>query len=109
MGTGTVKSFSQNGKLESAYSEQDQGLQEKIKSRRTNELIIGVCGAVGCNLQDVVSELKDQFGAFSYEVTIVKVSNLIKELSAKHSHLSDINIESIESLDFFHDIVLYKT
>lgn len=101
MATGTVKSFPQTGKAESIRTEHDQNLQEKIKSRRTNELVIGVCGAVGCNLQDVVSELKDQFGAFSYEVTIVKVSGLIKELAAKHSNLSPIDVGSIESLDFF--------
>lgn len=83
MATGTVKSFPQKGIAESTRTDHDQNLQEKIKSRRTNELIIGVCGAVGCNLQDVVSELKDQFGAFSYEVTIVKVSSLIKELAKK--------------------------
>lgn len=101
MATGTVKSFPQKGIAESTRTDHDQNLQEKIKSRRTNELIIGVCGAVGCNLQDVVSELKDQFGAFSYEVTIVKVSSLIKELAKKHSDLSSIDIGSIENLDFF--------
>lgn len=103
MATGTVKSFPQKGTVESHHSDGEQDLKHKIKSRRTNELVIGVCGAVGCNLQDVVSELKDQFGAFSYEVTIVKVSSLIKELAAKHSDLSGIgpDIGSIESLDFF--------
>lgn len=104
MATGTVKSFPQKGIAESTRTDHDQNLQEKIKSRRTNELIIGVCGAVGCNLQDVVSELKDQFGAFSYEVTIVKVSSLIKELAKKHSDLSSIDIGSIENLDFFRAI-----
>lgn len=101
MATGTVKSFPQKGLAESNRNDHTQNLQEKIKSRRTNELVIGVCGAVGCNLQDVVSELEDQFGAFSYEVTVVKVSKLIKELATKNPHLSKIDIESIESLDFF--------
>ncbi|WP_339498190.1 hypothetical protein [Pseudomonas silesiensis] len=103
MATGTVKSFAKAGIAESNHADRDKDLKEKIKSRRTNELVIGVCGAVGCNLQDVVSELKDQFGAFSYEVTIVKVSSLIKEFAAKHNDLSRIgpDIESIESLDFF--------
>ena len=101
MATGTVKSFPQKGTAESVRTESGQDLQEKIKSRRTNELVIGVCGAVGCNLQDVVSELKDQFGAFSYEVNIVKVSSLIKELAAKHSDLATTELETIETLDFF--------
>lgn len=103
MATGIVKSIVKTGMSEGNYSDKDQNLKEKIKSRRTNEIVIGVCGAVGCNLQDVVSELKDQFGAFSYEVTIVKVSSLIKELAAKHDDLSEVgpDIGSIESLDFF--------
>lgn len=103
MATGTVKSFPSTGTQEGSRSTEKEDLKEKIKSRRTNELIIGVCGAVGCNLHDVVSELKDQFGAFSYEVTIVKVSSLIKELAAKHDEISKIAppIDSIESLDLF--------
>ncbi|MFF7062473.1 anti-phage dCTP deaminase [Pseudomonas sp. NPDC008258] len=103
MATGTVQSIVKSGTAKTNNIDTDKDLKEKIKSRRTNELVIGVCGAVGCNLQDVVSELKDQFGAFSYEVTIVKVSSLIKELAAKHHDLSRIgpDIDSIESLDFF--------
>lgn len=103
MATGTVQSIVKTGTAITNNIDTDKDLKEKIKSRRTNELVIGVCGAVGCNLQDVVSELKDQFGAFSYEVTIVKVSSLIKELAAKHDDLSRIgpDIDSIESLDFF--------
>lgn len=102
MGTGTVKSFPQKGTAENHHPDGEQDLKEKIKSRRTNELVIGVCGAVGCNLQDVVSELKDQFGAFSYEVNIVKVSKLIKDLAGKHPDLSATSpdIGSIDSLDF---------
>lgn len=104
MATGTVQSIIKAGTAKINNIDTDKDLKEKIKSRRTNELVIGVCGAVGCNLQDVVSELKDQFGAFSYEVTIVKVSSLIKELAAKHDDLSRIgpDIDSIESLDFFY-------
>ncbi|WP_264310902.1 anti-phage dCTP deaminase [Pseudomonas putida] len=103
MATGTVKSFPSQGKAEGLKPERGQDIQERIKSRRTNELVIGVCGAVGCNLQDVVSELRDQFSAFSYEVTVVKVSWLIKQLASKHSDLipNGLDIDSIESLDLF--------
>lgn len=91
------------GKIEGVRSDRKQDIQERIKSRRTNELVIGVCGAVGCNLQDVVSELKDQFGAFSYEVTVVKVSSLIKQLASKNYDLvpDGVELDSIESLDLF--------
>ncbi|MDD2066245.1 anti-phage dCTP deaminase [Pseudomonas sp. 25571] len=103
MVTGTVKNLPIKGKVESAHPERKQDIQERIKSRRTNELVIGVCGAVGCNLQDVVSELKDQFGAFSYEVTVVKVSALIKELASKQSDLVPDGpaVDDIDTLDLF--------
>ncbi|MBK5398182.1 deoxycytidylate deaminase [Pseudomonas sp. TH39(2020)] len=78
MSTGNVKAFSKLGSASIVEPPEDEDLRAKIKSRKTNEIIIGVCGAVGCNLQDVVSELKNQFGTFSYEVHVVKVSTIIK-------------------------------
>ncbi|MEG8236297.1 anti-phage dCTP deaminase [Pseudomonas orientalis] len=103
MATGTVKSFPQKGLLESVTNDQDQDLKAKIKSRRTNEIVIGMCGAVGCNLQDVVSELKDQFGAFSYEIEVIKISDKIKEFTKNHLVLSAVveDFENLESLSFF--------
>lgn len=78
MSTGNVKAFSRASHNSVSATSEDEDLRAKIKSRKTNEIIIGVCGAVGCNLQDVVSELKGQFGAFSYETHVVKVSSIIK-------------------------------
>ncbi|MGJ3441975.1 anti-phage dCTP deaminase [Pseudomonas sp. Je.1.5.c] len=78
MSTGTVKAFPQIGSVEAIEPEAKENLREKIKSRRTKEIVIGVCGAVGCNLQDVVTELKEQFSTFSYEIEYIKISSIIK-------------------------------
>lgn len=62
----------------------------RIKSRRSKEIIIGLAGAVGCNLGEVLDEIKNQFTIFGYEVRTVKVSSIIKAyfeknpLPAKH-------------------------
>ncbi|WP_241690354.1 anti-phage dCTP deaminase [Pseudomonas syringae] len=90
MATGTVKSFPMTGSVEKLDADTEEDLKAKIKSRRTNEIIIGVCGAVGCNLQDVVSELNDQFGAFAYEVTIIKISDIIKKFAKNHALQTDV-------------------
>ncbi|RXT60413.1 deoxycytidylate deaminase [Pseudomonas syringae] len=78
------------GSVEKLDADTEEDLKAKIKSRRTNEIIIGVCGAVGCNLQDVVSELNDQFGAFAYEVTIIKISDIIKKFAKNHALQTDV-------------------
>jgi hypothetical protein len=85
MSTGTVKAFPISGTMDLVDAEEKENLRAKIKSRRTNEIIIGVCGAVGCNLHDVVNELKEQFGSFSYEVHLVKISKIIKEYFIKNT------------------------
>jgi deoxycytidylate deaminase len=85
MSTGTVKAFPQAGSVERVEVEENEDLRAKIKSRRTREIVIGVCGAVGCNLHDVVNELKDQFGSFSYEVELIKVSSIIKNHFLKNA------------------------
>lgn len=78
------------GSVEKLDADTEEDLKAKIKSRRTNEIVIGVCGAVGCNLQDVVSELNDQFGAFAYEVTIIKISDIIKKFAKNHALQTDV-------------------
>ncbi|MCF5747451.1 anti-phage dCTP deaminase [Pseudomonas tremae] len=102
MATGTVKSFPVVGSVEKFSPEIDEDLKAKIKSRRSNEIIIGVCGAVGCNLQDVVSELNDQFGAFAYEVTVIKISDIIKRFAQNHGLRTDVvdDLENMAGLSF---------
>jgi deoxycytidylate deaminase len=107
MATGTVKSFPLTGSVEKLSSDIDEDLKAKIKSRRTNEVIIGVCGAVGCNLQDVVSELNDQFGAFAYEVTIIKISDIIKKFAKSHGLRTDV-VEDLDSIDNLSFLDRYK-
>lgn len=50
---------------------------DQIKNRRSQELVIGVCGAIGCGMPDLVSTLKSQLTSDGYEVELVKLSKLI--------------------------------
>lgn len=78
MNTRNVKALPFAGAASVTANEQEKNIQARIKSRITKEIVIGVCGAVGCNLADVVDELKNQFGLCNYEVIHVKLSTLIK-------------------------------
>jgi deoxycytidylate deaminase len=84
MSTGNVKALPITGVASATVSEQEKNIQARIKSRLTKEIVIGVCGAVGCNLADVVDELKNQFGLCNYEVIHIKLSNIIKTYYSTH-------------------------
>ncbi|TCQ84589.1 anti-phage dCTP deaminase [Pseudomonas sp. JUb52] len=103
MSTGSVANFPAGRGFESVSNADDHNLAEKIKSRRTNELVVGVCGAVGCNLQDVVAELASQFGSYGYEIIHIKVSGLIKKFAAVNREVQDPSVElsEIDNFDFF--------
>ncbi|HCF4373736.1 anti-phage dCTP deaminase [Pseudomonas aeruginosa] len=69
-----------------ASNEVDDGanLFARIRSRRSKEIVIGLAGAVGCNLADVVQELKRQFLNYNYEVKHLKISDIIKAYYTKN-------------------------
>lgn len=53
----------------------DDDLMARIRSRQSKEIVIGLAGAVGCNLKDVYAELKRNFEFSGYEVRLIKVSD----------------------------------
>ncbi|WP_223696337.1 hypothetical protein [Pseudomonas aeruginosa] len=59
-------------------------LMQRIRSRQSKELVIGLAGAVGCNLKDVYSQLRRQFENFGYDVRLVKISDIIKDYYKTH-------------------------
>lgn len=56
----------------------------RIRSRRSKEIVIGLAGAVGCNLADVIQELNRQFSIYNYRIQTVKVSEIIKAYYAEN-------------------------
>jgi len=51
--------------------------EEAIKSRRSKELIIGICGAIGAGSKDLADELNSALSDSGYKVETVKISEII--------------------------------
>lgn len=54
---------------------------EAIKSRRSQELIIGLCGAIGSGLKNLKITLQTQLVSHGYHVELIRLSDLIIEKS----------------------------
>lgn len=50
---------------------------ELIKKRKTNEIVVAVCGAIGSGISDVINHLSTSFASLDYEVRVLKASHLI--------------------------------
>lgn len=52
---------------------------EKIKSRRSRELVIGLCGAIGSGVKSLKNTLKTSLESYGYEVVHIRISSIIAE------------------------------
>jgi deoxycytidylate deaminase len=52
---------------------------DQIDDRKTPELVVALCGAVGAGTSTVAKEIERQFKGYSYDVDIIKVSHLISK------------------------------
>jgi len=96
-----VRQFPTSDKpVERPASSENTDLMARIRSRQTKELVIGLAGAVGCNLRDVYTQLKRQFEQFGYEVRLIKVSDIIKSYFETHdrpANLQGVDIGGLTS------------
>ena len=60
-------------------SSDEQSSIDVIKKRRSQELIIGLCGAVGSGISQLAQQLKQQLIASGYHVEHIKLSQLMLE------------------------------
>ncbi len=63
-----------------ASKSSNQDVSEVIKERRSQELIIGLCGAIGSAITEVESELRLCLKDQGYIVEIIKISSLIPSI-----------------------------
>jgi len=74
----------------------EQSLSEKLKERRSKEIIIAFCGPVGSRISDIVDKAEEILKAhYKYDVIRIKISNLIK----KHAQKVDPTFEEKELSD----------
>lgn len=74
-------------------SNDEKEMIDKIKARRSNEIIIGLCGAVGSGVKKLKDILIPEFERIDYKVEHVRVSDLIfNECNEdKNLHLQDLH------------------
>ena len=57
---------------------------EKLKERRSKEVVIAFCGPVGSKIPDIVDKIEDILNSrYQYDVVRIKISNLIKKHAKK--------------------------
>ena len=56
-------------------------ITEKIKQRRSNELVIGLCGAIGSGVKSLKGTLESQLNQQGYVVEHIRLSELISKNS----------------------------
>lgn len=64
-------------------SKQAQNIIEDIKARRSQELIIGLCGAIGTGTKELDKELQSCLEGHGYKIEQIKISDLIIDLRNK--------------------------
>ncbi len=58
-------------------SNKDKSVIEKIKSRQTEELVIGLCGSVGSGTSTIADKIDEIFSDYGYKPERIKISELI--------------------------------
>lgn len=63
-----------------------------------SEIVIGLVGAVGIDLTQVFEKLKDKFSSFSYDTTLIKISNDVISAFISDSIIPNENYNRIDYL-----------
>lgn len=77
-------------------SKKEKNPTDAIEARRTPELVVAICGAVGSGVSTVTREIEKKFKQLSYSVDIIKISDLIKE--TLETNLFESKYERIKAL-----------
>ncbi|ORJ52261.1 deoxycytidylate deaminase [Kluyvera intermedia] len=65
-------------------------IEEKIKQRRSQELIIALCGAVGSGVKRLKDSLSEKLVNSGYQVEHIRLSDLIAEQQTNHSEIKSL-------------------
>jgi len=71
-------------------NQSSNNLAEVLSTRLSKELIISLCGPVGCGIEDIQRIVKEAFEQVSYKVIHIKISDLIKREIHTTDGLSDL-------------------
>ena len=62
-----------------AYEQDNRRIDEKIKDRRSQELIIGLCGAIGSGVKKLKDSVISELKVVGYKVCHIRLSDLIAD------------------------------
>lgn len=79
-------------------SKDNQSTTESIEKRRSNELIIGLCGAIGAGTREFSDALELSLKDGGYTVVKIKISEVIEELSP------DQGLSSLSGFDRYEEL-----
>lgn len=65
-------------------------LKETLSKRLSKELVIALCGPLGCGIKQVKRMLEEQLGAAGYNVVDIRISSLMQAAIADHAKLSHL-------------------
>lgn len=74
-------------------SKSSKTFSQKTDSRRSQELVIGVCGPIGSGVKDVVEELRFALEEHGYEVVHIRLSKLMVDFIKSTPSLSELEKE----------------
>ena len=77
--TATAIKLKQPLSAASSTTTSNEDIQEKIQERRSQELIIGLCGAIGSGVKALKENLKHSLESSGYIVEHIRLSNIIAE------------------------------
>lgn len=73
-----------------------------IRERRSQELVIGLCGAVGSGVKSLKETLEDQLGQHGYHIEHIRLSELIAETQPDRSKI--LNLKGFQRYTSLQDL-----
>lgn len=71
---------------------------ERVEGRRSDEIVVAFCGAVGCNLTDVIRNISNEFEGYGYVVEHIKISDIIRQHFHENPIPSDYSADNLNDL-----------
>lgn len=87
----------------SSNSSHTQTLKETLSKRLSKELVISMCGPLGCGIKQIARALKDQLQEAGYTVVTIRISDLIHKESSDTSKFPTLKEHLLKPEDKYHE------
>ncbi|WP_422528350.1 anti-phage dCTP deaminase [Serratia fonticola] len=90
----TVRTIDNSKNLSTNSDVKEKKSIDFLKSRQSKNLIIGICGTVGSGFRSLMETVKTELDLYDYDTNIIRVSDLIIDISKKHPRLTELTINT---------------